>query len=51
MQNVKDLRRVLRRARRTENFHYIRPNAEPDIEIFQYFASDTEPDVEIYFRM
>ena len=47
MQNMKDLRRVLRWTRCTENFHYVGPDAEPDVEIFQYFGSDAEPDVEI----
>ena len=49
MQNIKDLHRVQvqRQTRRTKIFHYVRPDAEPDVEIFQYVESDPETDVEI----
>ena len=49
MQNIKDLRRVLCRTQRSKKFHYVRPDAEPNLEIFQYVGSDAEPDVEINF--
>ena len=49
MQNVKDLRRILRRNLSTENSQYWGSDAEPDAENSQYWGSDAEPDAEINF--